>query len=163
MSKVPCKEMKASAYKALVRPHLEYAASVWDPPPLKDRKTKGLADKLEMVQRSSARWVFSSYRYGPNTTGPTEMISQLGWPLLTTRRYVSRLCLMFKMHRGMVRMQYSSLLVPHPYGLHVYHPFAFVSLDRTPSNFTTPIPFSPNSNTVEFPRYKPIPPCEGGG
>ena len=95
---VPSKKVKAAAYKALVRPHLEYAASVWDPPPSKDRKTKGLANKLEMVQRSSARWVFSKYCYGPNTTGPTEMMSQLGWPLLSTHRYVSRLCLMFKMH-----------------------------------------------------------------
>ena len=67
--KVPSKEVKAAAYKALVRPHLEYASSVWDPPPTADRKTKGLAEKVEMVQRSSARWVFSKYRYGPNTTG----------------------------------------------------------------------------------------------
>ena len=130
--KVPSKEVKAAAYKALVRPHLEYASSVWDPPPTADRKSKGLAEKVEMVQRSSARWVFSKYRYGPNTTGPTEMISQLGWPLLTTRRYIARLCLMFKMDRGMVRMKYASLLVPHPYQLHDYHQNAFVTLDRSP-------------------------------
>ena len=47
--KVLCKELKAAAYTALVHPHLEYAASVWDLPPSKDRKTKGLANKLEMV------------------------------------------------------------------------------------------------------------------
>ena len=35
--KVPCKEVKAAAYKALVHPHLEYAASVWDHPPSKPR------------------------------------------------------------------------------------------------------------------------------
>ena len=116
--RIPSKEVKDAAYKALVRPHLEYAASVWDPPAEASRKTKGLADKLEMVQRSSARWVFSKYRYGPNTTGPSEMITQLGWPLLTTRRYIARLCMLFKMHRGLVRTTYSTLLVPHPYDLH---------------------------------------------
>ena len=125
-------EVKAAAYTALVRPHLEYASSVWDPPPSKDRQTKGLAEKLEMVQRSSARWVFSKYRYGPNVTSPSEMISQLGWPLLSTGRMVSRLCLMFKMHQGMVCMRYASLLVPHPYALHDHHPFAFRTLDRSP-------------------------------
>ena len=130
--KVPSKEVKAAAYTALVRPHLEYASSVWDPPAEASRKTKGLAEKLEMVQRRSARWVFSKYRYGPNTTGPSEMISQLGWPLLTTRRYVARLCMLFKMHNGLVLTKYSSLLVPHPYDLHSHHPFALLSLDRSP-------------------------------
>ena len=158
--KVPCKEVKAAAYTALVRPHLEYAASVWDPPPSKDRKTKGLANKLEMVQRSSARWVFSKYRYGPNTTGPTEMISQLGWPLLSTRRYVSRLCLMFKMHRGMVRMQYSSLLVPHPYDLHEHHPYAFVSLDRSPLKLYFSNSFFPRTvtqwNSLDANLFPPV-------
>ena len=130
--RIPSKEVKDAAYKALVRPHLEYAASVWDPPAEASRKTKGLADKLEMVQRSSARWVFSKYRYGPNTTGPSEMITQLGWPLLTTRRYIARLCMLFKMHRGLVRTSYSTLLVPHPYDLHGQHQYALLSLDRTP-------------------------------
>ena len=53
------------------------------------------------------------------------MISQLGWPLLTTRRYIARLYLM-------VRMKYASLLVPHPYQIHGYHQYAFVTLDRSP-------------------------------
>ena len=124
--------MKDAAYKALVRPHLEYAASVWDPPAEASRKTKGLAEKLEMVQRSSARWVFSKYRYGPNTTGPKEMIAQLGWPLLTTRMYIARLCMLYKMHRGLVRTTYLSMLVPHPYNLHGQHQYCFLSLDRSP-------------------------------
>ena len=60
------------------------------------------------------------------------MISQLGWPLLTTRRYIARLYLMFKMDRGMVRMKYASLLVLRPYEISQYHNYAFVTLDRSP-------------------------------
>ena len=74
--RVPSKSVKSAAYKALVRPHLEYCCSVWDP------NTKCLKDKLEKVQRRSARWVCNKYRFGPNTTGPTEMINLLDWPLL---------------------------------------------------------------------------------
>ena len=58
--KVPCKEMKAAVYWALVCRHLEYASLVWDPPPSKDRKTKGLVDRLEMVQCSATLLAGSS-------------------------------------------------------------------------------------------------------
>ena len=66
--RVPSKTIKAAAYKALVRPHVEYCSTVWDPP------TNNLSNKLEMVQRRSARWVCNSYMLGPNSTGPTEMM-----------------------------------------------------------------------------------------
>ena len=82
--RVSSKTIKAAAYKAIVRPHLEFCSSVWDPP------TTNLIKPIEMVQRS-ARWVCSSSRIGPNTTGPTQMIQDLEWPLLSTRRQNARL------------------------------------------------------------------------
>ena len=63
--RVPSQSVKSAAYTALVRPHLEYCSAVWDP------STKKLKDKIEKVQRRSARWVMGKYRQGPNTTGPT--------------------------------------------------------------------------------------------
>ena len=55
--RVSSKTIKAAAYKALlVRPHLEYCSSVWDPP------TANLIKPIEMVQRRSARWVNNNYR-----------------------------------------------------------------------------------------------------
>ena len=53
---------KALAYTALVRPHLEYAASAWDPYLAMD------ISHLERVQRRAARFACSDY---PHTTSVT--------------------------------------------------------------------------------------------
>ena len=47
--------MREISYFSLVRPHLEYAASVWDPHEI------GLKIELERVQRRAARYVKSRY------------------------------------------------------------------------------------------------------
>ena len=47
--------VKASSYLALVRPIMEYAASVWDPYHHNDILA------LEKVQRRAARWVMNDY------------------------------------------------------------------------------------------------------
>ena len=44
--KVPWKEVKAATYKVLVRPHLEYASSVWDPPPAPTVRLRGYQTSL---------------------------------------------------------------------------------------------------------------------
>ncbi|KAL8615930.1 hypothetical protein ACOMHN_034606 [Nucella lapillus] len=46
--KIPSRSVKEQAYKAFVRPILEYASSVWDP------HTQKNIDKLEAVQRRAA-------------------------------------------------------------------------------------------------------------
>ena len=48
-------EIKSSAYVTLVRPHLEYCASIWSP------HTDQYKQKLEMVQRRSARYCTNRY------------------------------------------------------------------------------------------------------
>ena len=124
--KVPSKTIKSAAYKALIRPHLEYSSTVWDP------STKVLKNKIEQVQRRSARWVCNSYRTGPNTTGPTAMLSVLGWPLLENRRKIARLLLMYKMANNLVLMTYRNLLTPYPYTTKAMPLHAYVSLDKHP-------------------------------
>jgi hypothetical protein len=47
--------IKKQAYLALVRPHLEYASSAWDP-----HLQKHIL-QIEMVQRRAARLLFSSF------------------------------------------------------------------------------------------------------
>lgn len=75
-------EVKAAAYKALVRPKLEYAASVWDP------YQSNLINKIEMVQRRPARFVVNDYR---RITGVIDHVNSLNWPPLQEQRKVCRL------------------------------------------------------------------------
>ena len=80
--------VKTHAYQALVRPHIEYASSVWDP------HTQCNTRKLEMVQRRAARYVCNLWH---NTSSVTEMVNQLGWDSLAKRRQNSRLCAFYKL------------------------------------------------------------------
>lgn len=124
--RIPSKSIKAAAYKALVRPHVEYCSTVWDP------SAKYLQDRLEMVQRRSARWACNSYRSGPNSTGPSEMLRNLEWPPLLTRRTTARLCLLYKMANNLVLMPTRTLLVSYPYLTKNMPPHAFIPLDLLP-------------------------------
>ncbi|KAL8577903.1 hypothetical protein ACOMHN_011899 [Nucella lapillus] len=53
--KTPDRTTKCNAYFALVRPHLEYCSSVWNP------HTANLTKKIEAVKRRAARYVTSDY------------------------------------------------------------------------------------------------------
>ncbi|XP_072037977.1 uncharacterized protein [Amphiura filiformis] len=48
--------LRTKAFQTLVRPHLEYCSTVWNP------HTKELTDKIETIQRRGARFRFSDYR-----------------------------------------------------------------------------------------------------
>jgi hypothetical protein len=85
------KETKAKAYKALVRPHLEYAAAVTDPYQSKD------IQMLDRVQRRAARFVVGDYR---RRSSVTKMIQDLEWESLADRREIARLCQLYQIHHG---------------------------------------------------------------
>jgi hypothetical protein len=83
-----CKpKIKEVAYKALVRPKLEFCSSIWDPFH-QDQK-----DRLEAVQRRAARFVTRNYK---RDSSVSTMIQQLKWQTLEERRAVSRLTFMYK-------------------------------------------------------------------
>ena len=82
MRRCPAK-LKESAYISLARSTLEYAASVWDPHLAKD------INKLENIQMRSARFVKGDYR-----TTVTQMLQELGWQDLQSRRRDLRLALL---------------------------------------------------------------------
>ena len=57
-------------YNTLVRPHLEYAASVWDPHVDKQKQ------EIEKVQRRAARWVTNQH---DSMSSVTAMLIELDW------------------------------------------------------------------------------------
>ena len=71
--KISSREIKVMAYKTLVRPNMEYAATVWDP------LTQANIDSMEAIQRRAARFVLRRYR---NTSNVSNMIDGLRWPSL---------------------------------------------------------------------------------
>lgn len=85
--KISSRTIKDRAYKAFVRPVLEYASSVWDP------SAQKFVDKLESIQRRAARFVMNNYE---RTSSVTDMLHTLGWQSLEQRRKISRLSMMFK-------------------------------------------------------------------
>ena len=84
----PCpRQTKVLCYKALVRPIVEYACTVWDP------HTQKNINKLEMLQRRYARFVFNDYQ---RTSSVTSMLQQLQWPTLQERRAQYKLVMVYR-------------------------------------------------------------------
>jgi hypothetical protein len=87
------RDVKEKTYQAMVRPHLEYTSSVWDP------HIKEHINKINMVQRRGARFVL--HRYGRRDS-PTQMIKELGWQSPVRRRTEARLIFMYKIVHQLV-------------------------------------------------------------
>lgn len=115
-------KLKETAYIALIRSSLEYAASIWDPYLKRD------IDALERVQRRAAR--FTKGDYG-TTSSVTAMLTELGWHQLADRRRDLRLALLYKIVHGHVAVPVDSLNLTHKdsrtrskHGLTFRHPSA---------------------------------------
>ena len=79
---------KEVAYKTLVRPQLEYATPIWHP--YYDTQSW----QVEKVKRTVARWTCRGYsRVG-------DMLDEVEWPSLETRREHSFLAFFYKIHYG---------------------------------------------------------------
>ena len=79
-------KVRETAYNALVRPQLEYAAPIWNP------HTKEKILQLEKIQRRAARWITCNIDY---RSSGTAMLDQLTWRTLEQRRADARLFLFF--------------------------------------------------------------------
>ena len=98
-------KVKETAYKGLVRPNLEYSATIWDP------HQKKYINQLEMVQRRAARFVMGRYH---NTSSVTEMMDTLKWESLADRRRKARLTMFLKIQLSLVAVILPTLLVRPP-------------------------------------------------
>ena len=86
-------ETKTNAYISMVRPNLEYCASVWNP------SQKELIQKIEMIQRRAARYVSNRFR---NTSSVSSMLDALQWEPLESMRTKIQLTLLFKIINDLV-------------------------------------------------------------
>ena len=95
--------VKQNAYKALVRPLVEYAIPVWDP----YHQTE--IDRIEMVQRRAARYVTNSHN---NRSSVNQMLEHLEWKSLEQRRKDARLTMMYKITNEKVAIPKEGRLIP---------------------------------------------------
>ena len=75
-------DAKSLAYKALVRPCMEYCSTVWSPHTAKN------INILESVQRRAARWIKSKYdsTLYQWSKSSDDCLKELKWPTLASRR-----------------------------------------------------------------------------
>lgn len=112
--------IKELAYKALVRPHVEYASPVWDP--WLDKHIQ----QIEAVQRRSARFVKNCWERTPGTV--TNLLNNLDWPPLQERRKTARLTLLHKAIHGESLMEIPSYIQRRNRQLRSYHKDKFIEL-----------------------------------
>ena len=74
----------AKLYKSLIRPHLEYACTIWDPHLRKDMQA------LENVQKFALRVCFKSW-----SSNYATFLDTLSIPTLSDKRDTLKLCLLF--------------------------------------------------------------------
>ena len=100
----PCsKEVKNRAYKALVRPQIEYGAEAWNP------YTTTSIEDLERVQKAAARFTHRDYR---KSSSSSQLVSNLGWDLLHTRRLCAQATMFFKVYHNFVDIPLPPTITP---------------------------------------------------
>ena len=95
-----CKE---TAYKALVKPRLEYASTAWSP------QTSGKKKLLESVQKKAARFVTREYR---REVESDDLVKNLNWDKLTTRRNTKDVVMFYKIKNNHVHLPFPPSVVP---------------------------------------------------
>ena len=94
---------KINCYKALVKPILEYTATVWSPYTQKD------IGIVEQVQRRAARFIFNN---NSHLASVSEMLTDLNWATLTHSRKEQKAVMLYKIVHHLVDIPASNYLTP---------------------------------------------------
>ena len=101
--KTATEETKTLAYNTLIRPHVEYCSTVWNPHYDDD------IGKIEMVQRKAARFATNRFR---NQSSVTSMLEHLGWESLESRRTKADMCMTYKILNNHVDIRHQDFYQP---------------------------------------------------
>ena len=82
-----------------------YAVPIWHP------YHESQIGQVEKVQRTAARWTCGRWR---NTNSVGDILDELEWPSLETRREQSSLTFFYKIHLGTVSLDKDKYLIPVP-------------------------------------------------
>ena len=127
------KDIRLKAYQTMVRPKVEYASAIWDP------HLSNCIEKLEMVQKAGARFVLNKrHRRTATQESVTQMVRDLQWDTLESRRKKSRLVLLYKTIKQQVAIPAK------------YHPVPKISnydIRGNPDQFTA---HQPNVNAYKY-------------
>ena len=117
------RNVKLQAYKSLVRPHLEYCCTVWDP------FTQRNISKIQAVQNRAARFICNDYKWQSSVSG---MIKDLKLHPLPERRKLLRLSTFHKIKHGNIDLNLEDYISPAqaPRGMTTrsYHPDNYSTL-----------------------------------
>ena len=113
------KKLRDTAYISLIRLALEYSCSVWHP------HKKVIRTKLKKVQRRAALFVSNNFR---RKASVSEMLHNLGWQSLDSRRQDERLVLFYKIINGLASVETEDILTPADSRTKKNHSFKFKHL-----------------------------------
>ena len=98
--------LKTLAFNSMCRSTLEYAAPIWDPYQTTDMK------KFDKIQRRGARFVTRNYS---RSTRGEQIVKDLTWEDLSTRRYHSCLILFYQIiNKWLSHSSKTNSLIPVP-------------------------------------------------